>query len=430
MESSTKVPVTEPQPLIPDDIPKDIWDAALAASQDDSDGEDLYGPQPKRFMQTEHQKRQQERSLEIKKVARAMRKIMRKKPRSSHPRVGKQKKRPSPLEKLPSELVLTLMQHTHLRNISDLMISSATNRNIFKANEKAVFRGMEIEQFPEWRWLFGDTKYRTATQTQHLKDAILSENQRENPGPHGWVFDDDLLEILVMIDKNEFTGVRNVMFLQDMQDRMDVDIEVTESYTRMKIARRTVICLRSLSFQRPGIVEEGSRIKELPWVNAFGVPWDAKSQLINEQPASIQAEIRSVLKYVVKDLFQEFLDVAVQWMGQHSISTNHDQKAQQKARKWMSKLVTGLILETVIPNWRTETIGASPASRFAWKSSDFYFSLPRRLAELLDARDRGDENVMQKVKIGVEFGNSIGLDPEGLLDGVLAERYLYTYGSD
>lgn len=249
MECSIEITFTEPQPEIPDDIPDDIYQAALAASQHDSDGEDPYEPQPKRFMQTEHQKRRQKRDLEIRKLAWTIRKM----------RLKKQKQRPSPFEKLPSELVLKLMQHTQLQNIVDLIKSSPINRKIFRANDEAVFRGIEIEQFPEWKWLFGDSKYRTSAQSQHLKNAIMSENRPKNLGAHGWAYDKQLLEFLRLIDNNEFTGVRNVRFLQDMQDYVDLDVKATESYARTTIARRTAICLRSLTFRRPDIVNEEER---------------------------------------------------------------------------------------------------------------------------------------------------------------------------
>ena len=390
-----------------------LRDLIEESSTPPSDGEDPYDPR------TEHQKRQQKQDLETRGLAFTLRK-MRKIHGTRQQRLKKQKQRPSPFEKLPTELVLTLMRHTHLRDLPDLIRSSATNQCIFKANEKAVIRGIEIEQFPDWRWLFGDSKYRTSAQMQHLKDAILSENQIQNPGSHGWVYDEDLLGILKMIDKNEFTGVRNVMFLQDMQDRVDADIKVTESYIGAKMARRTAMCLRSLSFQRPSIVKEGI----LTVVNLHLLPWKARSQLINEQPASIQAEIRGILKIFVQDLFLEFPEVAVQWMGEHYGTTGQYHKLQQEARKWMSKLVTGLILEMVIPQWRTETPESSPASCFAWESSSFHLALPRHLKELLVAHDGGNVDVMQEVKNGVKFGKRIGLDLEGLLDGILAAAYL------
>lgn len=49
VDPSTQIPRSELQ----DSIPDDIWGPALSASQEDSHGEDPFGPQPKRFMQTE-----------------------------------------------------------------------------------------------------------------------------------------------------------------------------------------------------------------------------------------------------------------------------------------------------------------------------------------------------------------------------------------
>lgn len=419
MQSSAEIPVTESQTL----IPEDIYQAALAASQHDSDVEDPYEPQPKRFLQTEHQKRQQKRDLEIRKLAWTLKKTRKTKEtdEANHQRLHKQKQHPCSFEQMPSELVLKLMQHIHLRSLLEMINSSKINQSIFKANENAVFRGIEIEQFLEWQWLFGDSKHRTTAQSQQLKNAIISENRSLNPAAHGWAYDEQLLEILRMIDNNEFTGVRNVTFLQDMQDRVDVDIKATELLTEMKIARRTAMCLRSLSFQQPDIVNEENRTEDEPLVSALQLPWEARSHLINKQPASIRAEIRSILKLVIECFYQMFEEVVRQWVCRHhGLSGNQAKPPEMK--KWMSKLMTGLVLETVIPQWYAEDVSFSDDLGFVWESSCHH--LTYNLMDLLDKHDEGKVDAIQEVKTGVDFGNSIGLDVEGMMDGTLAGIYL------
>lgn len=395
-------------------IPDDIFQAALAASLHDSDEEDPYEPQPKRFMQTEHQKRQQKRDLEIRRVAWTMRKMM-KTYKAKHQPLTRQEQRPSPFEKLPSDLVLKLMQHTHLRIVHNLINSSAINISIFRANENAVFRGMEIEQFPEWKWLFGDSKQRTLAQSQHLKDATLSEEFFHNPGDHGWAYDEQVLEVLQTIDNNEFNGAWNIKFLQHMQDRLDADIDLTKSYTKMKIARRTAICLRSLGFQRPDIVNEEDRSEYGELVNATSIPWEARSQLVNEQPANTRAEIRSVLKIVIEKLSHRVQRLVNCWIWWYDRTPGNDRKPEE-VKKWISKLVTGLILEKVVPKWRAENTSSSSAPCFVWHYSCLF--LAHDLGVLLDKHDEGDLDVVGEVKDGVEFGESIGLDLERLLDGI------------
>ncbi|KAL9066966.1 MAG: hypothetical protein Q9161_007210 [Pseudevernia consocians] len=398
-------------------IPDDIFQAALAASLHGSDEEDPYEPQPKRFMQTETQKRRQKRNLQIRRVAWTMRKMM-KTYKAKHQPLMKQKKRSSPFEKLPSDLVLKLMQHTNLSNVHNLINSSAINKNIFKANEKSVFRGMEIEQFPEWKWLFGDSKQRTLAQSQHLKEATLSELSEEcfyNPGDHGWAYDKQVLNVLQRIDNNEFTGVRNLEFLQHMQDRLDVDIDLTESFTKMKIARRTAICLRSLGFQRPAIVNEENRTEYGPLINAARIPWEARSQLVNEQPASTRAEIQSVLKIVVETLSHRVQELVNCWIWWYHRTPDNDREPQA-VKKWMSKLVTGLILEKVVPQWRAENTGSFSAPRFAWHHSCLY--LAQDLGVLFNKHNEGNVDAAREVKDGVEFGKSIGMNLELLLDGI------------
>ena len=396
---------TEEQSQLSDDI----FQAAMAASEQDSDGDDPYGPQPKRFMQTEQQKRQHARDLEIRRAAYTIRK-MKKTHKADYQRLKKQKQRGSAFEKLPTDLILMLMQHTHWRDVYNLSNSSAINRGIFQANEKAIFRGMEIEQFPEWEWLFGNSKRRSPAQAQHLKDAVLTTTFA-----HDWVSDDQLLEILQMIDQNEFTGKRNAMFLQDMQDYLDTEHRAIESYTRKTFSRRTAMCLSSLGFQRPCIVRDENLPEEKPFVDFVDLPWDARCQLVKEQPASIQSEIRLFLKAVVEKFGDILQAVVRQWIERNESNSVYQQKPRVM-KKWMSKLMAGLILEVLIPTWGVEALESAP---FHW---GYYIAdLDGELREILDEYDGGNVNVIKyAANDGVEFGKSVGLALEGFLDGTSA----------
>ncbi len=419
------------------EIPDDIFDAAFAASMHDSDGEDPFEPQPKRFMQTEHQKRKQTRDLEIRRMAWTIRKMrkryeaqqqrlastigkMREHYEAQQQRLARQKQPPSPLERMPSDLVLKMMQHTHLRDLRNLINSSAINRSIFKANKNAVLRGMEIEQFPEWAWLFGNSKHRTPAQSQNLKDGIVSEGLFYRPEGYGSIDEYRLLRLVRKVDNNEFTGVGNIKFLRFMQNRLDADIKLTESFTGFKIARRTAICLRSLGFFRTEMVDE-----ELQSIDS---PWEALSQRIREQPASIQAEIRSILMIAIETIYHSVQDSVKGWILR-SYYRNPDKHGNpQEIKKWISKLVTGLILGVVMPAWRAERRGSPPYSSFVWQK--WCLCLEYELLELFDEHDEGDMNVIQEVELGVDFGNSIGLDPERLLDGTPAGACLDVIRSD
>ncbi|KAM0804907.1 hypothetical protein BDR22DRAFT_959490 [Usnea florida] len=395
---------TEKQPQLADDI----FQAAMVASEQDSDGDDPYGPQPKRFMQTEHQKRQHARDLEIRRAAYTIRK-MKKTHKADHQRLKKQKQRGSAIEKLPTDLILMLMQHTHWRNINNFSNISAINRSIFQANRKAIFRGMETEQFPEWEWFFGNSKRRTPAQAQHLKDAMTMTFA------HGWVSDDRILEIFQMIDQSEFTGMRNTMFLQGMQDNLDMEHRAIESYTGRKVSRRTAMCLSSLGFQRLSIVTEENRTEDKPSLQYVDLPWDARCQLVNEQPASIQAEIRLVLKIVVERYGDVLQDEVAQWIEENQSSSVYQQNPGV-LKKWMSKLMAGLVLEALIPTWRIEALESAPSN---W--DDSILDLSENLGEILDEYDGGNVNVINHAaKDGVEFGKRIGLELEGFLDGTLA----------
>ena len=407
VDSSTRVPINASH------IPDDIFQAALAASRHSDEG-NPYGPQPKRFMQTDEQNRRHGRELEIRKVARALRKI-----RQDHKeRLESQKQRhPSPFETLPSELLLKLMQHTHPLNLLDLVNSSVVTKQLFEANIKAVFRGMEIEQFPEWKWFFGDSTHRTSAQSQRLKYAILSENQC-------WQYGKQLIESVRAMDTSNFTGMRNVMFLQDMQDRLDMDVEAIKSYTRKRVARRTAICVRILIFGRPSVLNEEDSTEDGSLVDVFAQQWKTRSQFIQEQPASIKAEINVVLKTIIDEHGKGLQEVVRQWAWQHySLHGNH--RKPQELKKWMSKVMTGLILETAIPQWHPACL---PDLLFVWEITDL--DLADNLQEILDKHDNGIVDEIQDFKNGVDFGQSIGLDVEDLLEETPAGRYIDSIAND
>ena len=415
IDMSTKIPATVPL----DSIPDDIFKAALLASQNDDDLESPYEPQPKVFMQTEDQKRRRERDLEIRKVARSLRNIKASR-KQRQQRLKKQKKTPSPFEKLPSELILMLMERTHWKNLEYIVKSSKINRCVFKANRRAILHGMEIEQFPEWRWLFGDSQHKTSAQLQYFKDAVLTEMFVKDRPMDSWKYNKRLLDTLQEIEHNKFTGMRYIEFLQKMQDHLDVHIKSIESETSTYIARRTVVCLKSLTSRRPRVMEEWTgSVVELPLLS-----WDERSQLVNSQPASIQAEIRYYFKFLILALYRGIEKVLLKWTWQHCIRPGQHMKAKE-TKKWMSNVVAGHILNETTVKWYTTDINESP-TLYHMRLDDlpeWYFEyLADGLAELLERHDAGATNAIKEFEGVLKFGKSIGLDVDGLLDGTLAGK--------
>ena len=404
-------------------IPDDVVEAAVAFNQQHSDDEDPFGPQPKIFMETEHQKKERKRKLYIRQVASELRE--------------EERDESSRFRKLPPELILKTMQHIDLSSLDNFVSSSEFNKCIFEANENAIYRGMEIERFPDWKWLFGNTVHRTSAQAQHLKDAISVEYCfGKSRLDHELI----LLETLRMIDNKIFTGVRNIKFLQDMQDRVDTDLEAIESYTTKQearrttkqisrrttkqIARRTAMCLRSLSFLRPIVVEEKDRVDNGPLVHCLTLPWVARSELIVQQPASIQAEIRSLLMVAIQKFYRQVQKILKLWTRNHYRNPGNHGKARE-VKRWMSKLVTGLILQDMAPQWYAASVGNEIQLTFELSSSD---EVGNNLSELLAVHNQGIVDVLEEVEEPLQFGRSIGIDLEGLVDGTPAGSLIDLFG--
>ena len=428
---TTKIAVMDVN--LPTEIPDDIFQAALAASLQESDGEDPFGRQPKVFMLTTHQIKERKRNLEISQIACTIRKM-----RSAHKRLRqlmkRQKWRPSPFETLPNELIVHLMRHTHIDSLTDLVNSSKFNKNIFKAHKAAIYRGMEIEQFSQWKWLCGDSAHRSPAQSQRLKDIVGGQLFFGRPAKGEWFFhilqltgrpakERFFFEIVRLIDNNQFTGEQYVHFLQNTQEGLNSDIEAIESYTSMRVAVRTAICLRSLYFERAVTVkgEDGSepRIR----IEFVVVPWEEYSQLIGEQPARIQDEIRSVLESVIRKIYLKLEYQLYKWARRYFCTPGVHRKPQE-VKEWMSKLMTGLILEEVTPLWRA-TIDAKPTLALASRESSV--AMHMLLARLLNRHNEGHVDVLQEVKKGTNFGRSIGLEVGKLVDETETGFYIDTF---
>lgn len=128
---------------------------------------------------------------------------------------------------------------------------------------------------------------------------------------------------------------------------------------------------------------------------------------------------------MVEDLYYNVQEVLKQWTFRHYNSPGNHRKPQE-VKKWMSKIVSGLILEAVIPSWHAETSAFSPAPFFSWKHSSMY--LAHNLCDLLEDHDEGIVEGLEAVKSGVEFGRRIGMNVEGLFDGPLEINFRLIFG--
>lgn len=133
------------------------------------------------------------------------------------------------------------------------------------------------------------------------------------------------------------------------------------------------------------------------------------------------------LYIVIEKIYHTLQHVVRLWSWQYYNSPGEHLKPQA-VKKWMSKVVTGLILESVMPQWRAETISPSQVPCFMWKDSRI--DLAGDLVKVLNEHDIGKEDAIQAVKNGVEFGKRIGLDVGRLLDGTMAGEYIDIFGEE
>ena len=396
--------------------------SVFAAPYIDSDSEDI--TLPVRYMQTEIQKRRNHQNLEKRKLLQTVRRLrradkeklqevilpsgeLRKVWRGGIQRKKRQRK--DPFRTLPSDVLFEILCHTNRDDFVGLMEASPAAEDLYSGNSNACIRGMEVEQCGQQKWLFGESRHRTAEQKQALKDWIGTYyyTLRER---------DTVVEDFGRIDDDKLTGPESLKYPLRVQESLVGFTKSLENITHDKISSRTALCLQALSMQKATVVLGNSydrRVRgpyKVRMVSLSKTPPEDRIRLFERQPLETQSEMRRIFEKIITPIANEMMDsTTADWVREHYSSSIYAWKKLEKMGAWLTSLAVGLVMQTVLEN-----PGASMDSWMSLCSGVLGPSTIDRIMRLeIEMKPQGEEDFW----IGRKFAETVGFDGSEVLVG-------------
>ena len=273
--------------------------------------------------------------------------------------------------RLPREIRLYMMWFIRPTDLKKLVLSGQSTKEIYERNRRSIWRGIEVEQYQEFRWAFGDSKHRSAIQRQTIKDFLVC---RYDPYKMPRI----VLEACKLVDHGMFTGACNAGFLQDMSAMLDGNARINP-----QISRQTLLCLVMLTVWR--VSYNGLQLTCHPpaglryRLNIRPLTVDERIGIIEQHTAVVQVRIRVSLERLVKKIaiivvrWAEEENVApammgrwtVDWMEEYLGPEKKDPKMEKnQLGQWIGHLVAGLIFDTVFSQLQVSQVQIIAANVF------------------------------------------------------------------
>jgi len=330
---------------------------------------------------------------------------------------------------LPFDIRIHIMRHTRLNDIGYLTRSGMAAGEVFETHEKAVFRGMEVEQFSEFAWLFGDSTRRSPKQKETLKVCMASGYFPEKSIK--------LIEAFTMVDDDAFAGRTYIGVLQMLSDCINMMVDSHD------VAGRKALCITMFSFRRVMRIEiqestgqTGSKDSAGPryQISREVIPMEERLELLKTQSVATQAAMRALLERGVLKIFEclnQFAketdeDTFVPLMGEQTVDwiwwylgpdkVDHQMKKQEMG-PWMAKLAVGYILHSLFicygQDWMT-------IATEMWKKSFCFWD-----ALTLELMNSGSTDEIWREER--DFAESIGFDWSCTLRGTAVGSFVHQF---
>ena len=380
---------------------------------------------PKKFMQLPEPRqddsweRQQERAQ--RKIAERAR-IMRQ--RHEERTIQLKKRQISHFEKLPDEMIVHIMRHTDFNDVENLAVTGPVANNVYRGNRTACIKGMEVEQFPQLKWLFGTSTHRTPKQKQSLKDWIATSQEDDAE-------EESIIRHMEMVNNNRLGGLLLLKHLQKMQDRVDDDIESIADYIKTEMTRRTALCMVALTMSRPEVVDNTSGVaiviqsgvanraqSKYPYrVDVPPMPMGDRTHIYDRQPATTKAQVTMILEKVVFNIAKTLMQgPTARWIIiYHNTTANNTKMSVTAMRTWIAKLAVGFVIKRVLGVWGDDLwdlekhVSYDEAEDMDWSS-----------LLMLELQAHGPAE--QYCSEGTEFAEHIGFHFKDVLLGTEVER--------
>lgn len=402
--------------------------SVFAAPYIDSDSDDV--TQPVRYMQTEIQRRRSRQNLEKRKLLQTIRRLrradkeklqeitlpsgeLRKVWRGGIQRKKRQMK--DPFRTLPSDVLFEILCQTNRDDFVSLMKASPAAEDLYSGNANACMKGIEVEQCGQQKWLFGESRHRTAEQKQALKDWIGTYyyTLRER---------DTVVEDFGRIDDDKLTGPESLKYPLRVQESLVGFTKSLEDITHSKITSRTALCLQALSMQKATVALSTSynRVRgphKARMVSLSKTPPEDRIRLFENQPLAIQNEIRRIYEKIITPIANEMMDsTTADWVREYYSSGIYLWKDLKEMGAWLTSLAVGLVMQTVLkhPGWSMDS----------WMSMCSAILVPSVIDRIMRLEIELKPQTEEHFVIGREFAEAIGFDGSEVLVGTPVEDAL------
>ena len=408
----------------------DTLDSSVFASPyiDSSSDDDT---EPVRYMQTEIQRRRHCQNREKRRLLQAIRRLRRasrEKPQLITLPSGKRRKvwragiqvrkrqMKDPFRDLNGDVLLEIMRQTCCGDFVNLMKVSPAAEDVYSGNESACIRGIEVEQYNQLKWLFGDSRRRTKEQKQAFKDWIGTYYYASTQ-------EDTVVEDFGRIDDGELTGPRSLKYPIRVQESLGDFIKSLEDTTGIEMSCRTALCMQALSMKRAKLVEttlfnraRGHHKTQLVWLSEM--PPEDRISLFKGQPATTQHDIRRIFDKIISPIAGACMDLNVaDWVEDYySRWANNPPKELKEMGTWLTSLCVGIVMQVVLEH-PGETMGTWMDMCTGMIGS---LNMPSIITLEMDWEGQGEE----QIKTGMEFAEIIGFDASKVLAGTAVEHTL------
>lgn len=387
-------------------------------------------PKPVRYMQTDIQKRRHRQNLEKRKLLQTIRRLrradrgkpqditlpsgkLRKVSRGGIQRRKRQMK--DPFKGLPCDVLLDIMRQTSRGDFEGLMDVSPAAEDVYSVNANACIRGIEVEQCKHLKWLFGDSRHRTAEQKQALKDWIGTYyySLKET---------DTVVEDFGRIDDGRLTGPESLKYPLWVKESLVGFTKYLEDITHNNITSRTALCLQALSMKRATVVETSwyhgvSGPHRARMVSLSTTPAEDRIRLFERQPPTTQNEIRRIFEKIIIPIASEIMDANLaDWVRDYYSQSTNEWKELKEMGAWLTSLVVGMVMQTVLehPGMSMDT----------WMSMCSGILEASRVESIMTLEIESEAQSEEQFTIGMKFAEAIGFDRSEVLAGTPVEDTL------
>ena len=333
--------------------------------------------------------------------------------------------------RLPFDVRIHVMRHTRLEDLDNFRASGSIVRDISDTHLEAVFRGIEVAQFSELSWLFGDSIRRSPQQKQALKDFI---------GTYMPLKDPVLLKRFQSVDDDKFTGRLNIRTLNKILHEIDAMASKANLTRRMALcfaffdARRTIFRTTPEATADHNSRQIGGPGEQILEWDIEDIPIDERIALFEAQPAVTRSKIRTIFEHMVLETIRCFdyliqnlvhLERYTQLLGEdtadwikryYSPDKTDYQMAPRLMETWIANLLVGFILEAALQN-------------FGWNCMDIATTMLNQPPDLDFSAALGIEFLQSGStdgfwKEGRDFAKRMEFDLSCVLEGTEVKSYL------